>query len=523
MKFPTPRQLGLPEKFEKWRPNQEDLARKFLTSTKRVKAADSPTGSGKSGVAALIMGVTKKPTAILTESKGLQDQLATELAGMGAVVLKGRANYECGLRDGATCEDGYSGKCPQRGSHMCPYSQAEMRAAGSSIVILNYDKWTASQKSGFGLKHIQQLMCDEAHSSYDAVSRAMQVQFYDREVSEVLQIDWPDIVDDMTVWRDWAREYRPIAIALWEQAKRKVEDAADPKPSWIRDLTHKRMLMKRLGTLAICNPDHWIVDVFTNKEGKQAGYQFDPIRPGRYAEAVLFNGLESIYMLSATLRPKTMAQLHIAQGSYDFFEVPSNFDPKHCPVYWMPTQPVDSKHPQLHKLLLRIDQIIGRRKDRKALIQTVSFDLRDRIFESSQFSSLMMMNRRGENINDIVGAFKSAPGGTILISPSVSTGFDFPYSECEYQIICKVPFPDSRSKIIKARQADDKEYGPYSAMTKLVQSCGRGMRAADDRCEVFILDDNIEWFRKRYAHLAPKWFKTWFKPITQLPQPPEKL
>ena len=40
--------------------------------------------------------------------------------------------------------------------------------------------------------------------------------------------------------------------------------------------------------------------------------------------------------------------------------------------------------------------------------------------------------------------------GTVLVSPSVSTGYDFPGRECEWQFICKVPFPDGRAKIQQA-------------------------------------------------------------------------
>lgn len=523
MKIPTPHELGFPDKFDRWRPGQLDLVEKWLRSPKRIKAADSPTGSGKSGMAMLYAKMTGLNTLFVTESRGLQDQLRDEFGPMGLVDLRGRRNYTCDMRDGATCEDGHSGKCPNRGTHLCPYSQAEMRAATSTLVVTNYDKWTSSKKTGQGLQHIQQVIFDEAHSAVDAVARAMQVVLHHKEIEETLAIDWPEDTTDMRVWKDWARDNRPIAIALWERARQKVQDASDPKPAWVRDMNHKRLLMRRLTTLSVCQPGHWVCDTYTNTKGESAGYQFDPIRPGRYTEATLLCGVQSAVFMSATIRPKTMAQLHLSADHYDFYEVPSDFPAANCPIYWIPTMRVDAKARDYSPMYVRIDQIVGRRKDRKGIIQPVSFQRRDEIVAFSQFANRMLTNRRGENTGDIVELFKASSPGTLLVSPSVTTGYDFPYDQCEYQILCKVPFPDSRSKIVKARQEDDKEYGPYLAMTKLVQTCGRGMRAADDRCEVFILDDHIEWFRNRYSHLAPKWFRAFFRKITTLPQPPEKL
>jgi Rad3-related DNA helicase len=135
----------------------------------------------------------------------------------------------------------------------------------------------------------------------------------------------------------------------------------------------------------------------------------------------------------------------------------------------------------------------------------------------------MITNQRGESITHVLEAFRSANPGTVLISPSVSTGYDFPGRQCEWQFICKVPFPDGRAKIQQARQADDREYGPYGAMQTLVQFFGRSMRSKDDRSEGFICDDHLQWFLPKYRHLAPKSFHSHFRMVTNVPPPPEAL
>src|SRR5258707_8109244 len=102
----------------------------------------------------------------------------------------------------------------------------------------------------------------------------------------------------------------------------------------------------------------------------------------------------------------------------------------------------------------------------------------------------------------MVTAFRKTPEalGYVLVSPSVMTGWDFPDSQCRFQILAKLPFPDTRSKITQARQALDKDYGPYLMMQNLVQAVGRGMRSKTDWCETLIVDDNCAWVSGKYKN-----------------------
>jgi Rad3-related DNA helicase len=49
----------------------------------------------------------------------------------------------------------------------------------------------------------------------------------------------------------------------------------------------------------------------------------------------------------------------------------------------------------------------------------------------------------------VIEQFKKSKDPIILVSPSVTTGFDFPYEECQFQIIGKVPWPDTSSAVMK--------------------------------------------------------------------------
>lgn len=518
MKIPSPHECGLPEKFDKWRGNQPEAIRVMITSDKRVTAVCAPTGFGKSPAYIAAAILSKKPTCIVTNSRGLQDQLMDDYSSIGLVDIRGRRNYTCDLKPDYTCEDGYAARCPYKGTIGCPASQAEMRAATSSLVVTNYDKWTSAKKFGQGMSHFQQVIFDEGHDAPDALARAMQVQLNQSEIEEGLKIDFLRFPasTDMSNWKPWAQNARAIAEIAMIAAGARIAGQSDPKPSWVRHFTHMRNLCRRLAILSNARADDWVVDE------AERGYQFDPIRPGRYAESALLLRIPKIIVVSATLRPKTLYMIGVGRDNSQFTEFDSDFDPKRCPIYYIPTMRVDSRAEDLGMLWLRLDQIIAKRRDRKGIVHTVSYDRQREIMDRSRFRGSMLVNLRGEPATAMIEQFKNSGPGTMLVSPSVGTGYDFPLDECEWQFMCKIPFQPP-SKIVKAREHDDPEYRSYQAMQTLVQSFGRGMRSKEDRCENFLADDHAEWFIPRYGHLAPRSFHGFFRRVSVLPQPPDKL
>lgn len=519
MRIPAPHDIGLPEKFERWRPQQEEALRFLLSSTKRVKALCAPTGFGKTAVYIAYALLTGQPTCFVTDSRGLQDQLMGDFSSVGLVDIRGRRNYRCDLRDDYTCEDGYATRCPYKGTVACPSSQAEMRAATSNLVVTNYDKWTAAKKFGQGMEHFKAVVFDEGQESPNALARAASVTLNSREVEEGLGIDFlsPAEAQEFVNWKPWAAEARALAEEATLQAKERLTGPGPKPSSWVRHYTHMRNLARRLASVSTANPTNWVVD-----EVKQ-GYQFDPVRPGRYSEAMLLLRMPNILVVSATLRPKTLFMIGIAKATFDFKEFDSSFDPKRCPIYYVPTMFVDVKHPDKSMLWIRLDQVAARRTDRKGIVHTTSYNYRNEVLQASRFAPSMIINEQGEAATEMVRFYKDSPPGTILVTPSVGAGYDFPGRECEWQFVCKIPFPDGRAKILKARQEDDPEYGPYQAMTKLVQTFGRGMRYDLDQCENFIGDRHLEWFLPRYGHLAPRSFHGFYREVTVLPQPPVRL
>lgn len=521
LRVPTPHEIGLPEQFERWRPEQEDCLRELLTRPERIIAEAAPVGFGKTAVVVAHALITNKSTCFVTESRGLQDQYMDIFGPCGMVDLRGRRNYDCHMRPDYSCQEGYAAGCPHKGTMMCPSTAAETRAASSRLVVTNYDKWTSSRKFGRGMDHFEQVVFDEGHKAPAALERAMSITLHSREVEDGLGMDFPRGADEMVNWVPWARLARLDCQERYIDAKADLDSGQYQQA---KEVLHLRHLLKRLTVLSTANPQHWVVD------GVKDGYQFDPIRSGRYAESVLLLKVPKVIIISGTLRPKTMFMLGLPKTAFYFNEYVSTFDPAKCPIYYLPTMRVDKNAHDLTPLWVKFDQIAGRRQDRRGLVHPISYARQQDIVASSRFSGRMMLGMKGSSAGEIVEMFRHSPvAGSILISPAVAAGYDFPGEAAEWQFICKVPFPDGRAKILRARQADDPEYGAAQAANDLQQMAGRLMRSRTDQGETFICDEHMGWFfgsngrAGRFHHLFSKTFKRFFRQIDTVPAPLPKL
>ncbi len=520
-KIPTPQQLGLPPKFDKWRSGQEEFIDVIITSDKRAKVGCAPTGFGKSPAVVGAAVRSGLPTCIVTATNGLLDQYMADFQSMGMVSLKGKRQYKCDFKPedpSYSCEEGHAGRCPYKGSIGCPLSQAEMAAATSSLVVSNYAKWTSSKMFGQGMQHFQQVIFDEGHETAEALADALQVVLNRKEIEDGLQLDFPahKEQDNMLEWKRWASNARAAAEAAMMAAQARITGISDPKPTHVKHFTHMRNLCKRLAVINTCRALDWVVDEI------DGGFQFDPIRPGRYAESNLLFNIPSIIVVSATVHPKTMYMIGMGKDTFEFREFDSDFDPKRCPLYYLPIMRVDARAGSLDQIWLTLDQFANKRKDRNGIVHTISYTRREEILATSRHASRMIFNERGQPIASTIDKYRSIYPGAIMVTPSVEAGYDFRKKECEWQFICKIPF-DPPSKILKAREADDPDYRAYRAIQRLNQIPGRGMRSKDDQCETLIGDMHLDWFLPKYRHLTSKSFRRFFKQVSVLPQPPERL
>jgi len=534
--LPDPPYLGLPDKFTTWRTGQDKAVVDLSDSPRRVFALNAPTGFGKTATYVGAAVLNRKRTAFLTSTKGLQSQLMADFSSIGMVDVRGQQNYPChalqlggiyyrqGIKPGDRCDAGpcrIGAPCRERRSG-CAYFDALKAAQSAQLVTTNYSFWVAQHRYSDGLGKFDMLVLDEAHDAPDELAQALEIEISEYDVETAAGRSFPS-GDDPEVWRVWAipiDQDLGFDVAALEEHIKELNNYGDRIPhALMRELHFKKSVLGKVHVLATME-GAWVI------ERELHAMKAAPVFPAPYAEEFLFLNIAKIVLVSATVKEKTLELLGVAPAQMEYHEYPSLFPTHRRPVTHVPTVKAHHKWSDVEQRtwVRRIDQVLARRLDRKGIIHTGSYQRRDLILTHTEYRDIMLFND-GTNTRQIVERFRRADAPCVLVSPSLTTGWDLPYDECEYAIIGKVPFPDTRSKITKARDEADKEYGPYCAIQTIVQAAGRGMRSADDQCEILILDDQWMWFWPRYKKFAPQWFINAVakRRIVTIPEPLPKL
>lgn len=516
----TPHDLGFPPQFDSFRPAQDEAIEHILTTDRRFVGIGAPPGVGKSAIAYAIAKLLGGRTIILTGTLGLQDQYADqEFPGM--VDIRGRSNFACW--EGGTCEDG--GRLGCKDKIGCPYLSAFRAQDASDIVCTSYAYWLAVNEKGQGMRQPETLICDEAGLASEWLSRALDYTVSEREIREAGVRLSVAPGEDLDVWVELSSRLAEAAYAHFTSLKLVLP----PKFGHARD-KHARALRRAEWLVERCErmanlDSNWVV---TREDGKDEGreWKFECIWPGKYREK-LFRFVPRVILMSATLRPKTLGLLGIPQKDCDFKEWGRQFPAANGPVIWVPTVRLNYRMDQeaRDQWLKRISEILKARNDRRGLIHTVSYARAKEIGDSLSSNFSVVLNGEADpesqTARQAFERFIASKNDSVLVSPSFSTGWDFAGKHAEYQIIAKLPLPDTRSKVMQARCSADPSYADYLAAQELVQSCGRVVRSATDRGESICIDDSLSWFLPKAAHHLPRWFRVRKEEV--LPPPLPKL
>lgn len=523
--IPTPGDLGLPA-FATWRRHQPDAILSIVDTDRRFVGSVLPTGAGKTLTVAGAALLMDWRTAFLTSTKLLQEQYARDLAPVGLRDVRGQGSYRCvafddehrALRERAwqgcdegPCRVGYAcARKPERDERDvlkgCESYDAIAYALRSKLVTTNYKMWLHSYANGQGLGRFDCLVLDEAHHA-------------DKELADFLStvLDPGDLQllgssgagDDIAAWSFWAKGQLAKVKGWLEERPRSKAD--------VRKYRHAKKLAAKLETLKTMDPADWVV------QEHRGGWHFDVVWVEKYA-GELFRDIPRVVLTSATITRNSLKHLGIADRDLLWHEAPSDFPVERRPVYYVPCVKLDYRadESQVRLWLATVDNFLRRRRDRKGIIHAVSYARARQIVQYSEFARDMIIHDT-HSTREKVEQFKAAGPGAILVSPSVTTGYDFPYTQCEFQVIAKIPFPDRRSPVVAARTQHDPRYPAQIAAQEIMQAVGRGMRAADDLCETVLLDNNASWFMARNRDLFASWFMAAYRRVETLPEPPAGL
>lgn len=498
--------IGIP-KFDRWYPHQDDVFSKimdWLSSRERFFGLSLPTGSGKSLVAMLAADTSGERTIILTATKGLQAQICSDF---GDIVtdIRGQNSFQCLLSedelitaDEGACHQGFS--CMYKGGG-CPYYDRLRKAMRSRIVVTNYAYYLVQHRYSTGLGDIGLLVLDEAHLALSALESMLSV-YIDKYETESMGAYFPVKLESWEEWKSWAAQQAGKVDRVEEKLRsqlREMWETGERAPSSMLRAHRAAATTARKLREIIESKGNWVW------ERRSRGWLLSPVWVTDYMPLV-YRDVGKVMAMSAVLTPKLMEVLGAKDGKY--LEMPSYFPARNSPVIHIPTVRVSHRTSQedMAMWVARIDQIIDRRLDRKGIVFTTSYARRDLVLYKSRHKDIMISHGT-KDVVQAVNRFKESKPPAVLVSPAVTSGWDFPGNECEYLVIGKLPYPDTTVPAVKARMEIDQDWTSWIAMQTLVQESGRGTRSKEDRCEVFITDDSWWWYWKRYKDFAPKWFR----------------
>ena len=529
----SPVDLGAPRKFDTWRRGQYEALQFALDSERRFVMMQIPTGIGKSLIYSLLAKITKLKTVICTVSRPLQDQIWRDFKEMGMVDVRGQQNYPClavqkggelhhkyGDLDGVNCDHGPCHiddiECGMRYGG-CLYFDAVRTSRNRSVTITNYAWWLnaskASQQGGIIPPTADLLVLDEAHAAPEQLSRAVTIGVSNEILNRHAHYDC--VAWDLEEWRAWAdsmkKECEVHIASLYPRFKQ------NPR-RYIREIREYQTLYRQVGRMREIR-GNWIPEVTTDR-----GLELTPVFPRHEAEAWLFRGAKRVLFTSATNHRKTAHQLGVRNADLDYFECGSEFPVGRRPIYSIPSVRLNhhSTEEDYRIWTRQIDKVRSTRLDRKAILHTVSYSRARKYRKMTNYSSLSLTHVSG-GLQDSLQKFMRCSPGTMLISPAISTGYDFPYSAAELNVIGKVNFPDTRSRLMRERIREDRDYDKYLALQDLQQAAGRIVRAADDQGENIIADESVRWFMRRYGFMAAEWFREAYREVAFIPQPLPRL
>lgn len=557
IQLPAPNLIGAPARYDKWRHMQAEAVVAAAESQYRFILQGAPTGFGKSLAYVLQALLMDARACILTSTKALQSQLLGDFEESGLIEIKGLNAYECvegratgkfgdmrreGYRadrglpmmcDEAPCQAG--AWCTKRDSG-CLYYDAHRKASmlSSKLVVTNYAYWMSIYRFGEGLGPFDLLILDEAHNAIDELGRFVGTELRSGEVGATISPEAQILAPgaDQIDWISWANYWSNQATLHLETIKASIKESertggnrTGEKLNYgaLRRARDLKRLQHKLNTIGSMQGD-WIID-HTEDNQRRHIVKFDPVWPGEYAEKFLFRNTPKVVMVSATVRPETALKLGVDRSQMDFKEYPSSIPKANRPVIFSPAAHMNRNSAAAGKQEwhTRIDQIIARRLDRKGIIHTVSYGRAREVYLGSEYKERILQHD-STNTREVIERFKASRENLVLVSPVLDTGYDFPYTQAEYQIIAKMPFPVTTDKIMKARVERDRGYKDYITMIKLVQMAGRICRADDDQGETIIIDADFDWwYNKIGQRLCPRWFVEAVKFEQMLSQPLPKL
>lgn len=502
---------------------------------------DCPTGTGKTHLAISISS-TVENSYILTSTKMLQDQYLKSSPMVTS--LKGKGNYTCDVEpmftaDAAPCLAQKSLLKQCQSANRCPYYNARNKAFSSHMFLTNYTYFMfathcgpLSENGPYKDKRERSLLVmDEAHELENHLVGFAEIRITKKRLAK-LGVEVNDL--------DWQKEDEyELTIELFSRIKRICDEYEIEineqlnKSSGVQDDLHKLKLEFAKNINGLRNK-HYALDKYLqsykifsarNKEDKwvfelnrkEEELVISPITTAGLFGKYVDGSAEKFIFMSATMPPAAeMAKLiGCEESEICTVSTDSPFPAEKSPITIFPAvktsfKALDENLPFITEICTKITDSY---QNEKGIIHTGNYKIANYIYKNAPDrlkKRLLYKNMLGNdadlNNQELLEMHSSRNDGTILLSPSMTTGVDLENDLSRFQLMVKLPFLSLGDIRVKTKaDLDDMWYQTQMWMT-ILQSAGRSTRSVDDYCHSYIIDSSFPYFYGKFKNKLPDHF-----------------
>jgi len=535
-----------------FREHQSEAIEFAVNSNKPVVALRAPCGSGKSLIGACIIQLYGDGI-YLAHSKALQEQIISDHPEF--LILKGRNNYQCAqypnlmcdecphvnvsqckhsVRNKCTCEEHGEERrklglpipcnglvkdcedCVPKCLFPCPYLVEKAKVNKHPLRVLNYHYFMLECNYGGVFRDKPVVICDEADKLDDILLGFIELSISDKEI-KLYRLPSPHTLyktaceNGLKSWKGWAGK---------SLARMKDIIGDMPESTSKKEFEYATNFLNKLKKFISLVDETWRLTIGRNRYGEFWSFKPVWVTPEMTTEYFRKHIGRKLVLMSATLKaPLALSkEIGIPVDEIDYMEIDSLFPANNCPIHLEPVASLSRKNlkEEMPKIVDKINQILAKHKSDKGLLHAQTYTIAKFIMEHCNNSGRLIthkMKNRGEMLKEFIESDRPL----VLVSPSMGRGISLNDNRCRFIIIAKAPYPDLSDAQINARLYGSGGAGKYwysaTTVSAIEQSIGRGVRSADDYCEVYIIDGNvvrlISQNRKLFSKQFFKCLKDW--------------
>jgi len=502
---------------------------------KKYVMLNMPTGVGKSFWSIMFINWYKNyinqdaKFDILTNTKLLQNQYINEFPFISN--LKGRNSYRCNSYPDSSCQEGKEmNKALKRTCSDCPYDRDFQSWRANSVSMTNFhlfDTINLFLPEVMVAKEPNVLIIDEAHDfesvlcdfiSMKITKRTLKTMGFNDvniiNVSRELKTRVSTIGEFVNYVTDIFLHKLDNLLSSLESRLSNPSISQGDKLRYTKNITNIKGVKFNYESFLSDykdNEDNWVMDVEMKPKDKQFTHEYivQPVWSYKYLRETIWDKYDHVIMMSGTILEKNMfAYINGLDPKLScYYEVETPFNLKRRPIYYIKVGKMTfhDKVKTFEKQKAYIDKILLRNKDKKGIIHTTNYEiagwLKDYYGEKGR-----LLFHDSENRNEVLNKHLMSSEPTVLVSPSMMNGVDLKDDLSRFQIIMKIPYPNIKSKKIKKRQKDNKDWYNWKTVVDLIQSYGRSIRSEDDWAETYILDESLSNIMKFNYKYLPSYF-----------------